>query len=396
MAKGHLALGIGSGFTQEMANIKDEKERQEDRSERKSELEYVRNRRTKLDAHYDEDRARGLEDADTSRKRNNTLFEQSQQDRGLKLKDDATQRDREDTLWAQSQETMATRLQEEGLDRFLTSIEGGADPNMAVDYFNKTGKFKIRPGSVTHDKVSGKLSFVGEGGQRFDGTTKQLRALLGGKPSEQKLHKIGKEDRLVNERGDVIVGPDPSSAGGDGPKRSPFNFQTYSKTAADSVKEALGAKFDSAMNQWFIPAGMSDKIAFANGLTGQVARHFDGRITAQEVASIVTQVSKEIPTYDEATQRAKREVSGSDQVAIRNRANEIIRAAKVVAAQDLNTLIEQQEQALNAQQVPQQMGGEPQEGEEAPPIEYLKEGYEQEFDNGQVWTLKGGRPVRVR
>jgi hypothetical protein len=278
--------------------------------------------------------------------------------RDLSLSEARKQAKRGDYLWARSQEDAAKKMREEGLHDLLTALERGADPAQAEQAFNSSGELKIVPGSLRYDPESRRLQFRGPQGNQFDGSIDQLKAIF--VPPAAPI-KLGENDRLIDPVTRKEVVP-PTKRPGRGDDTTKWNRQTASDKAADVVRQGLGLKYDSALQQWSIPEGMSEKVSYGSSLAGQVTREFGSRISAEEAGDIALQVAKSVPTLAEAEQMARQRLaagggtpSATDLTQV---TNEIMRAARVRAAQKLEQLMQDKEIELEQREQQEEEGGE--------------------------------------
>lgn len=272
--------------------------------------------------------------------------------RDFSLAQAKTAASRQDHLWAQNQRDTVNKMREEGLHDLATSLRKGVAPAVIEQEFNARGEFKIQPGSLKHDPATGTVEFSGPQGGVFKGTVEQLEALsMHAAPAPVKL---GANDRLIDPTTKKeIVGP---SGGGGADGVTKWNRQTASNRAADVVREGLGLKYDSELKQFMIPEGMSEKVGFGAALAGQVTRQFGSRISAEEAGDIALQVTKKIPSVEQARKSVK--ATGIvDEQEIATKAAEVIRSARVVAAQELQALINDKETELEQREAAAAEGG---------------------------------------
>lgn len=425
----YVTLGAARGLKQGVDDYRERKEHEEDRGERKLELEHARGRRAVAEQQQDETygyekeqrplREEALqtqvEGAKVGLDAARTNLHNAKEDRPGDVAELEAQRGRERTRFDRESELHGIGMQkkrqelaDEGLDRFLDTLEAGGDPEYAVKIFNAQGKHGIQPGTIQYDHKSGTVSFTGAGGQKYNGSVEQLRAALPQKP----LVKFGKDDRLYDpNKKRVVVGPNGPGGLGGGPngKRSPFNYQTHIKRAQDLTIAAMGYEYDNQMQKFKIPAGSSERVAYANSLVDQVARQFDEeglQVGPGEISNVVMQSMRGVKTSSEAMKMAKGELGDNvGESSLNLRAQEIMDQSKIVAAQTLRQETQMMRQQLQSQQNSQQYPTPPDpsedmqgggDGMETPPPDLLREGYTQQFQDGSVWTLKNGVPKRVQ
>lgn len=435
----YVAVGAAQGLENARRRMREERQENEDRDVQKSELEYARNRRAIEDTREDEAhtyeqgqrplRERALtaqvDAAETSVKAGKTQLEWAEEDRpgqveakklGLEsakaeFEHNKSSRAREKEKSDLEIQAIRKQMEEEGLGRFLDAIEGGADPEYAVKLFNAQGQNGIRPGSVRYDKATGSLSFTGRDGHQFNGTTAQLRSVLPEKPGAKPM-VVGAGGSVYDPKTKKFMQA-PGGAGGrgglgpSGQKLSPFNPQTHGKQTRDLVIQGLGGEWDNQLQKFKVPAGMGEKVSYGTSLADQVIRMTteEGmQLGPGEVSNIVTSVMRDVRTTGESLKIARGELGvNADQKSLQTRAQQIVDESKIRAAQSLKEELDlvrstHQQQQNSQAWPPAPETSEDMEGGEAletPPVEMLREGYIQRFQDGSAWTLENGRPVKV-
>lgn len=446
MANTYLAIGVGRGLEEARRRMRAERQEDEDRSERKSELEYARGRRGIVDAREDEQykyeieqrpleermrnaRVRGAElgteaaETELNYAREDRPSQVRMRDAGVRsaelgvkrdefeLDDAKTSAGRESELHRVKMQQIGQQMEDEGMRRMLDALDGGADPEYAVKLFNAQGKNGIKPGSMRFDKASGAISFAGTGGKEFNGNIRQLRALLP-QAAEPKPLVVGAGGSVYDPASKTFKQPPGAGTGRagvmrNGQKLSPFNPQTHGKQTRDLVIQSLGGEWDNNLQKFKIPAGQGEKIAYATSLADQIVRltSEEGmQLGPGEVNDIVVNVMREVRTAGEAEKMARSELgenAGADSVKLR--AQELVEDSKIRAAQNLGQELEMMRARAQQQQNSQSWPEPPEtsedmeggEGMDTPPVEMLREGYVQQFQDGSKWTLENGRPVRV-
>lgn len=441
----YIAVGVGQGLENARRRMRDETLENEDRAERKSELEYQRGRRKVVDEREDVSYADDREDRPLKRKALETQVEGAEtqvegakvnvarakqsseweiEDRplqveGQKLGLEAARADFEDAKTTRSRESelhdikikkIRQSMQDEGLDRFLDTIEGGADPEYAVTQFNAQGKNGIRPGTVHYDKGTGAISFMGKDGHQFNGTVQQLRSALPEQATTKPIN-VAAGGSLYDPKTKTWMQPPGAAGKPGGQKLSPFNPQTHGKQTRDLVIQGLGGEWDNSLQKFKVPAGMGEKVSYGTSLADQVIKLTEEegmRLGPGEVSNVVNTVMRDVRTTGDAIKMARSELGNVDDASIQTRAQEIVDDSKTRAAIALKTelaiLRSNYQQQEAAQQFPTDPGTSPDMGggepggadnTEAPPMEMLREGYVQRFKDGSSWTLQGGKPVRV-
>jgi hypothetical protein len=460
MANPYIAVGVAQGLEDARRRFRAEGQDDEDRAERKSELEYLRKRRGVVDARQDEQygyetglrplRERAMtaqvRGAELGTEAAETQLNYAREDRPsqVQLRDSnvrgaelgvegaelnlekgrlGLERDqfefgeaktasgRESELHQIKMKQVGQQLEDEGMRRFLDALEGGADPSYAEKLFNAQGKNGIRPGSTQYDRKTGQVSFAGTGGKQFNGNISQLRALLpkaqGGKPMVVGAGgsvydpNSGTFKRAPNAGGRSALGPN-------GQKLSPFNPQTHGEQTRRLVVASLGGEWDNNLQKFKIPPGQGEKIAYAASLADQVIRNTSDegmQLGPGEVNDIVVNVMREVRTTGEAEKAARTEFKDQNvgEDVIKQRALELVEDSKIRAAQNLAQELEMMRSHVQQQQNSQSWPEPPEtsedmeggEGMETPPVEMLREGYVQQFQDGSKWTLQNGRATRV-
>lgn len=365
------AVGLASGIRQGLRNYRQDKLEDEDRAVAAEERQRRRSREdaaglreaTRFDREQkqweqqDEDRSRKIADemdedslaiADRAHdlKIRNRDEQEHEQDRAhtLKTRDFSLRESqkaaaRQDHLWARNQQEASNRMRQEGMEDLLNALEKGVDPRLIEQEFNARGEFKVKPGSLQYDPATGNLSLTGPDGGQFNGPIDQLRSLF---VKQAAPVKLGANDRLVNPKtGAEVAAPSSSSSNG----VTKWNRQTASNRAADVVREGLGLKYDNDLQQFMIPEGMSEKVSYGASLAGQVTREFGERISPEEAGEIALQVMKYVPSTKDARAQAQQRGKVSE-AEIAEEAARIMRRARIRAAQELATLMQDKETEL--------------------------------------------------
>jgi hypothetical protein len=443
MVSPYVAVGAARGLEDARRRIRAERQQDEDRTEQKTELQYMRDRRGVVDAREDDEyqhnvsqrplRERALNaqvtSAETTAEGAKTELGWRKEDRPQQVESNRlgleaakadfehakTSRVRQNEEQDMRIKKIRQDLQEEGLDRMLDALEGGAAPEYAVKLFNSQGKNGIRPGTLNYDKQTGAVSFTGRDGEQFNGTVSQLRSLLPAhmRTTPRKLTKVTQGGALYDELSGQWITPPAGKglmSGGRGvQKLSPFNPQKHGKDTRDLVIQGLGGEWDNQLQKFKIPQGMGEKISYGTSLADQVVRLSEEegmQLGPGEVANVVNSVMRNVRTTGEAMRAAKSELGdNTDETSIQTRAQEIVNDSKIKAAQalkaEMDILRSNAQQQQNSQSWPQGPDTSPDmegggDGMETPPLEMLREGYAQPFQDGSVWTLQDGRAVRVQ
>jgi hypothetical protein len=129
----------------------------------------------------------------------------------------------------------AAQAEAEGIKMLSESLEAGVDARAIESRFNQQGAWKIKPGTLTYDAASKKVSFQGAGGQQFNGDLKQLRALFGAGGGKAPLIKGDTDTVFYDENGQAVTRP--GGGGGNGKITQPTKLSIQDK-AAEQVEKA--------------------------------------------------------------------------------------------------------------------------------------------------------------
>lgn len=362
MASIDAATGFVRGVQGSLADVRQRNLQDQDRAAQQDSLAYAKNRQQTLDQRAD------------------VTFQQQQQDREASLSATKQLNDQERTR-------IATQAQQEGMSHVFDALDAGADPEQIMNLYGSTGQHSLK--SLTPvDPKTGQFTMVGMDGGTFTGTTAQARAAIGIQKQQPKLTTVAKGGIAIDPSGKVVADnsePDrpnyeqtdptkdtwktvngvrtlvskgvPKAGGADGEsgpggrKVSPFNPEAYSKEAGDVVGKYYQGVYDPKMGMFSFDPGTRDKATYGMSLAGQLARHFNGKLSAQEAGQYAAEVSAEIPTEDEAQTQAVRELgknANPDQIKVRT--TKIQRAARVLAAQKLDEYMQQMDDLIAAQE----------------------------------------------
>ena len=212
--------------------------------------------------------------------------------------------------------------------------------------------------------------------------------------------KVGDEETLVNPKTGAEVfrrqGVNGSSINTD----KKYNQQSAYGKISGGLKSRMGGTLDAGGN-WTLPEGNTGLFSRLEGIAHSIERRSPNRYSPGEIADLVYRRKHLLKTLEEATAEASAEAKtiggvegfsdeedfpddGSREAFINRRAREIMDQG----ADDFNREIQRSVGGVQK--------GKDQEQSEGPPTHLLSEGKKTRFENGQVWTLSGGRAVRVK
>lgn len=259
---------------------------------------------------HSEDRTRAMsqEDADIARTR--------------------TLRGREDTEWQQQQreyDQLQEQARAEGMQQLIQKLQNGADPNMALREFNRSGEWRINPSTFRYDPTTGGVEFVDHEGERFTGSIDELAASFGliGEAAPEPV-RLGKDDRLVNPRsGETIVGPSAGGTAGDGTspggrKPSTYNPETTQKEIANGIAQNFEGQMDLLGNWSLANSEDRGKVTYLQSLGTDIEGRYrsyvmDGVLTGMEIAQAVNEAGQAYETDSQLRARARAEAGRDEQ-----------------------------------------------------------------------------------
>lgn len=326
MAAADKATGFLRGFQAARNDVRQRKQEDQDRALKQSELAHAQSRRAITESRAD------------------TQWEQGQADR-------TRQQSELQAAEQQKQAAVLKQAEQEGVRTLADSLDAGLDPAIIEQRFNSSGDWKIAPGTLKYDPTTKNLEFTGSGGQRFRGTTQQLRAMYGQTPEPGKPIELNKGSRLVDSTGKVLVDTpaEPpsleqvdttkdlyeirdgkrtlvkkgvpaagSSSGSSSRNVSAFNPESHAKEAVDIANTAFKTKWNADTQSYvFDNPDDSERQAYAADLiTSWMAQKGaeSQNYGAGEIGNLGFKASKALMTSGEAETKAKKAglVPGSD------------------------------------------------------------------------------------
>ena len=358
---------------------------QQDRPGNVDELQYERNRRRKTDTQTDTLFNEQQDDLAHQRERRGTL--EGQHDRAAASEQAA--RDQEFAL-------KQRQLQQEGLGDFVKALRSGADPNYALQRFNRQGQLKIKPESFQFDPRTGSLKFEDSNGGKFDANLDALAIFAGQTPA---FEKISDTDRIVRRNPDnSFTDVTPAEVPGTtrprgGAKVSTYNPQTEQGAIEKSIKEqfkGISDPFGNFSVDDADKAKAATMVARGTEMEGRLREQLmNGQITRGQLVDVVRDAWMDMPNDDELDKKAAK-IGGTKEQQAQWRDTEKRRLVAQAEAKQAAGEAKMLKGAVER--------GADQEAATLPEAarSHLKEGETTEFRNGQVWTLENGKPKRVK
>jgi len=283
------------------------------------------------------------------------------------------------------------KLAQEGMKESLQRLVMG-DPQGAMDTWNKTGKQRMSE-PPSYDKETGMVSWLEEGDDEpTQAPLRMMASMVGLKLPEGGEWKHGYRGQYYkSDTGETRGIPAPES-GGAGQQR-----QSY-KAVTDELARQMGGTMD-AMGKWSLPAGNQEKYGMFASIAQQIEQQVPGRYPPARIAQLVMKAGKGFISEKEALKQARAEAKKKAGVLTTDK-QDFGMPRDQWAQQRAKEIMQTSRQDL-MQKVMGQMGAKPKakaKAEKLPPraMKLLKEGKQTRFQNGQVWTLKNGKAVKVK
>ncbi len=212
--------------------------------------------------------------------------------------------------------------------------------------------------------------------------------------------KVGDDETLVDPKTGAELFRHKGSGGSEINTDKKYNQQTAYGKISGGLKSRMGGTLDAGGN-WTLPEGNAGLFSRLEGIAHSIERRFPNRYAPGEIADLVYGRRHLLKTLEEATAEASAEAKiigglegfsdeedfpedGSRETFINRRGREIMDQA----ADEFN------------REIRKVVGGGPKTGgnesAEGPPVHLLSAGKSTRFENGQVWTLRDGKAVRIK
>lgn len=183
-------------------------------------------------------------------------------------------------------------------------LSQGMDPEMLRSRFNEQSPRKIQ--AIEYDPQTRILSMTDQDGNHREAPIDAWAKAY--PPPPEALTKLGKDDRLVNARGETVVGPDAAAGGAD---ISPYNPTTVGGQLRGDIVRSAGGQLGPLGEIM----GIADpdarrlvdfQVAEATAMEGRLRQLVaSGRVGTGEISRAVIEATKGMPTEAELARKAE-------------------------------------------------------------------------------------------